>query len=216
MVPPASNEAGQGAERTKGARLDREAVARDQKKTARKRGWIVFQDESGVSQRPPLRRTWAPKGETPVVVHFFNWKKLSVCSAIAYRWDGQRSRLYFQVIPDSYNGTKLVLFLKELKKHFRGQFVFLIWDGLPGHKSGEMKSFLATQQDWLEVEYLPGYAPDLNPVEGLWGNIKGQELANQSADNLGEVQAAVETGFERVQTCRQLTFGFLEQTGLSF
>jgi transposase len=196
--------------------VDREEVAGDKKKARKERGWVVFQDESGASQKPPLRRTWAPKGETPVVVHSYKWDKLSVSAAIAYRWDGERSRVYFDIISGSYDSQKLIEFLKELKRHFRGTYVVLIWDGLMAHKSAEMKAFLDEQRDWLQVEQLPGYAPDLNPVELLWGNIKGQELANQSADDLAEVADAVKAGFGRVQSYQQLTFGFLEGTGLSF
>ena len=196
--------------------MGREEMAGVKKKARRKRGWILFQDESGVSQRPPLRRTWAPRGETPVIIHAFNWKKLSICAAIAYRWDGKRSRVYFQTVADSYNDEKLILFLKELKRHFRGTHVIMVWDGLPAHKSGKMNAFLAKQKDWLESELLPGYSPDLNPVEGLWNNIKSQELANLPAENLGEVAQAVNKGFERVGTYRQLTFSFLEECGLSF
>ncbi|MCX6630393.1 MAG: helix-turn-helix domain-containing protein [Candidatus Solibacter sp.] len=85
-----------------------------------RRAWIVFQDESGVSERPPVRRTWAPKGETPVLIHAFNWKKLSICAALGYRWDGKRSRLWFQTRPGSYDKPSLIAFLKDLKKHLRG------------------------------------------------------------------------------------------------
>ena len=140
---------------------------------------------------------------------------MSITAALAYRWDGKRARLYFQMKPDSYEGTSLIGFLKDLKRHFRRQPVILIWDGLPAHRGREMQEFLAAQQDWLYVARLPGYAPDLNPVEDLWGNLKGNELANQSADNLGEVGRAVETGMERVKQNGQLLFGFLEHTGLS-
>jgi len=191
-------------------------LARVKKKARQTRGWLLFQDESGVSQKPPLRRTWAPKGQTPVVVHPFNWKKMSISAALAYRWDGKRARMYFQMKPDSYDGTALIGFLKELKKHFWGQPVILIWDGLPAHRSRQMQEFLAGQQDWLYVARLPGYAPDLNPVEDLWENLKGNELANQSADNLGAVGRAVENGMARVKQNGQLLFGFLEHTGLSF
>ncbi len=75
------------------------AVAGGKKNARRRKAWILFQDESGVSERPPVRRTWAPKGETPVLIHAFNWKKLSVCAALGYRWDGQRCRLWFQTSP---------------------------------------------------------------------------------------------------------------------
>jgi len=89
----------------------------DSKKNARRRkAWIFFQDESGVSQRPPVRRTWAPKGETPIWIHAFNWKKMSICAALGYRWDGQRSKLYFQTREGSYNTPSLVQFLKDLKR----------------------------------------------------------------------------------------------------
>ena len=180
------------------------------------KGWLVFQDESGVSQRPPLRRTWAPRGETPVIIHSYNWKKISICAAIAYRWDGKRTRLYFQMRAGSYATESLISFLKELKKHFRRQYVILIWDGLPAHKSRKMTEYLQSQQEWLRVERLPGYAPDLNPVESLWGNIKGEELANQSADDLSEVADALRAGFERVYGRRQLLLGFLNHSGLFF
>jgi transposase len=176
---------------------------------------VVFQDESGVSQRPPLKRTWAPKGQTPVVVHSYSWKKLSICAAIAYRWDGKRTRLYFHTRPGSYAMESLICFLKELKKHFRGQSVILIWDGLPAHKGGKMKEYLQSQP-WLHVERLPGYSPDLNPVESLWSNLKGTELANQSADDLSEVAAGVNAGFARMNGERKLLMGFLHHSGLFF
>ena len=141
---------------------------------------------------------------------------MSISSALAYRWDGKRARLYFQMKPDSYDGTALIGFLKDLKKHFRRQYVVLIWDGLPAHRSRPMQDFLATQQDWLYVGRLPAYAPDLNPVEDLWENLKGNELANQSADNLGEVGQAVQNGMERVKQNIHLLSGFLKHTGLFF
>jgi len=66
-------------------------MAGSKKNARRGKAWILFQDESGVSQRPSVRRTWAPKGETPVLIHAFNWSKMSVCAALGYRWDGRRS-----------------------------------------------------------------------------------------------------------------------------
>lgn len=187
------------------------------KKNARRRqAWVFFQDESGVSQRPSVRRTWAPKGETPVLIHAFNWSKLSVCAALGYRWDGRRSRLFFQTREGSYNSASLIEFLEDLKRELRGQKAILVWDGLPAHKSKVMQEYLLQQRTWLAVERLPGYAPDLNPVETLWGNIKGQELANRCADDLAEVEMALRTGLGRVRESDQLPFSFLKHAGLSF
>lgn len=191
-------------------------MASSKKNARRRKAWIFFQDESGVSERPSVRRTWAPKGETPVLIHSFNWKKLSICAAIGYRWDGCRSRLFFQTRPGSYDSDSLIAFLKDLRREMRGQKVILIWDGLPAHKSRIMTDYLHSQRDWLSVERLPGYAPDLNPVETLWGNIKGQELANRCAESLTEPDTEVRNGMARVRQSRPLAFSFLNHAGLSF
>jgi len=191
-------------------------MAHGKKNARRRRAWIVFQDESGVSQRPPVRRTWAPRGETPVLIHAFNWQKLSVAIGVGFRWDFRRSGLFFQTRPGSYNDTTLIEFLNDLKREFHRRRVILIWDGLPSHKSRAMHAYLDAQRSWLTVERLPGYAPDLNPAELVWGNVKGCELANLCADNLAEVEQELRTGLRRVRRSPTLVFAFLQHTGLSF
>ena len=192
------------------------ALARGKKNARRRRAWIIFQDESGVSQRPPVRRTWAPRGETPVLIHAFNWKKLSVAIAVAFRWDFRRSGLFFQTRPGSYNDVTLIEFLSDLKREFRTRRGVLVWDGLPSHKSGPMQAYLHAQRSWLTVERLPGYAPDLNPAELVWGNVKGCELANLCAANLGEIEHELRAGLRRVRRSPTLPLAFLRHTGLSF
>jgi transposase len=150
------------------------------------------------------------------LIHAFNWKKLSVAMALALRWDGRRSQLFFQTLPGSYNGSSLISFLEDLKRHLRGRRVTLVWDGLPAHKGREMTAYVARQRHWLVVERLPGYAPELNPSELVWGNVKGQELANLCADNLAEVEVALRAGLRRVARHPTLAFAFLRHTGLSF
>jgi hypothetical protein len=121
----------------------------------------------------------------------------------------------YRARPGSYNDTALIAFLRDLKKHLRGQKAILIWDGLPAHKSRSMKQYLESQRDGLQVEMLPDYSPDLNPVEDLWGNIKGQELANRCVAGLGEAEASVGNGMERVRQSK-LPFSFLHHAGLYF
>ncbi len=79
-----------------------------------------------------------------------------------------------------------------------------------------MTAYLRQQTAWLSVERLPGYAPELNPVEYLWGNVKGQELANLCAENLGHAGAALSNAMARVRHSQQLCFAFLRNAGLSF
>jgi putative transposase len=140
---------------------------------------------------------------------------MSVCAALGYRWDGRGSRLFFQTREGSYNAESLIHFLEDVKRELRGQKAVLVWDGLPAHKSRVMKEYLRQQRNWLRVERLPGYAPDLNPVEMLWGNIKGQELANRCAEDLAEIEKAI-GGMNRVRNSAKLPFSFLKHAGLSF
>ena len=80
-----------------------------------------------------------------------------------------------------------------------------------------MRAFVASQRHWLVVERLPGYAPELNPVEGLWANVKGKggELANLAGDTLDEVIAAATRGADRVRQTPHLPYSFLRRCGLS-
>ena len=60
-------------------------LAHGKKNARRRRAWLVFEDESGVAQQPVVRRTWAPRGQTPVLTHTrANWQRLSVAGALAF------------------------------------------------------------------------------------------------------------------------------------
>jgi transposase len=141
---------------------------------------------------------------------------MSAAAVVAYRWEGRRSQLFFQVNPDSYNTDSLIVFLDDLRRHFRNRRVILVWDGLPAHRSHAMTEYLRRQRYWLTVDRLPGYAPDLNPVEYLWGHVKGQELANLCADNLSHATTAFSSGMARVRHSQPLCCSFLHTAGLSF
>ena len=191
-------------------------LGQGKKNAKNRRAWVVFLDESGISQKPPIRRTWAPRGKTPVIRYPFNWKRLSICSAIAYRWDGKRCRLFFRIVAGSFNDEKLIEFLSQLRRHFRSSKIILVWDGLPSHRSRTMNQYLQNQVRWLTTVRLPAYAPDLNPVESLWGNIQGKELANRAVDDLGGMVQGVRDGFSRIHSQSGILHSFLKHAGLSF
>ena len=92
--------------------------------------------------------------------------------------------------------------------------MLLIWDGLPAHRSKPMSDWVATQRDWLSVEQLPGYAPDLNPLEQAWGNLTSRELANLCSDTIADVADIAEDGLDRIGTDADLCFAFLRHSGL--
>lgn len=139
-----------------------------------------------------------------------------MAAALGFRWDGGQARLLARTKPDSYNTDSLIEFLKQLKRFVRGQKVILIWDHLPAHRSNQMKEFLSRQLDWLRVEWLPGYAPDLNPSEGVWNNIKAREMANLCPDCIEQATESFRRGLRRVSHTKKLPHSFLTHAGLSF
>ena len=91
----------------------------------------------------------------------------------------------------------------------------VLWDGLPAHRSRRMIDWIHDQRSWLSVERLPAYAPELNPTEQVFGNLKSTELANLCPDTIDQAHAAAESGLQRVGTSYDLCFAFLAHTGLS-
>jgi transposase len=77
-----------------------------------------------------------------------------------------------------------------------------------------MTEFLAEQRQWLDVRRLPTYAPELNPAEGLWANLKSRELANRCENHMQMVTIAARQGANRVRSQRSLLIGFQRSTGL--
>jgi hypothetical protein len=189
-------------------------VAADQKRAHAESAWIVFFDESGISLIPPVRRTWSPRGRTPILRHPMAWKRASMAAALGYHPDGTRARLCFHLQADSYDTDSLIKVLEQLAGFYTGQRVVLIWDGLSAHWSHKMRAHLDAQRHWLRVERLPAYAPELNPVEYLWANLKGGELANCTGDTIAQVADQAQHGIQRVCDSDRLVVGFLAHTGL--
>ena len=138
-----------------------------------------------------------------------------MAAALGYRPDGTAARRCFHLQQPSYDTDTLIAVLEQLEQFYAGQRVVLIWDGLSAHWSTGMRAFLDSQRDWLTVERLPAYAPELNPVEGLWANLKDLELANRPTTTLAEVADATEQGIQRVCNSDSLVVGFLAHTGLT-
>jgi transposase len=138
-----------------------------------------------------------------------------MAAALGYRPDASAARLCFHLQQPSYNTDTLIAVLEQLASFYAGQRVVLIWDGLSSHWSTKMRAFLDSQRDWRRAEPLPAYAPELNPVEYLWANLKDVELANRPTTTLAEVADATEQGIQRVCKTEDLAIGFLAHTGLT-
>jgi len=105
--------------------------------------------------------------------------------------------------------------LKSLRKHRNGRKTILVWDSLPAHKSKKMKAFIKTQE-WLSIEHLPAYSPDLNPTENVWSNLKGQELANRCENNLKTLKNVSKKGLRRISARKVMLNNFLNHSRLFF
>jgi transposase len=176
---------------------------------------IVFWDESGASLLPVTRRTWAPRGQTPIIGHRFKWTRCSMAAAICYGSHGGGAAVAFHHQQGAYDTDTLIGAMEGLRRFLGGQKATLVWDGLPAHRSLAMRTWLRRQRSWLVVEPLPSYAPDLNPVEALWSSLKGVELANLAGETLDEVIAAAERGIQRIRDTHHLAYSFLRHCGLS-
>ena len=175
----------------------------------------MFWDESGASLLPVTRRTWAPRGCTPVIRHYFKWKRVSMAAGLSYGSRGGGAQLAFHHQQGAYDTETLIGALEGLRRFLGGEKATLLWDGLPAHRSHAMRAWLRRQRSWLVVEPLPAYAPELNPVEPLWASLKGVELANLAGDTLEEVTAAAERGIQRLRGTPHLAYSFLRYCGLS-
>lgn len=151
--------------------MEDETLAGAEKNCARQRRVIVFVDESGLSERPTRVRTWAPRGQTPVLQCRFTWKQLSVIAGISFY------RFYFRLFPGAIKGPQRIEFLKALKAQIRHKLL-IIWNGLPVHKSRLVRDYVESLNGAMQLEVLPAYAPELNPVEYIWGHLKHRELGN--------------------------------------
>jgi transposase len=167
----------------------------------------VFIDESGLSQRPHRCRTWSPKGQTPVLQYAFNWKTLSAMAGVTW-WN-----FYFRLYPGSIRSRQVVEFLGHLMRHLPSNLL-VIWDGAPTHRSRLVKDFVAAQNGRIVLDSLPAYAPELNPVEYLWGYWKHHELPNFCPKTFSELSIHAIRALKRMRRRPKLVIAFWKQAEL--
>ena len=139
---------------------------------------------------------------------------LSVIGALGYGVNRAGTRVFLMLHVGAVRSAEVVRFVRQLRRHLRGP-VILIWDGLHAHRSRETRAYLDDQRDWLTVVRLPAYAPDLNPVEGMWSWIKGSRVANLCPDSLEPIRGHLRRARRTLVRRPRLVHGFLRRTGLS-
>jgi transposase len=183
---------------------------------AQRRGaHVVFLDESGYMLTPTVRRTWAPRGNQPVLDSWDRKDRLSAISGLTMSPKARRLNLHFDLLPDNANvhGEDVVDFLRQLKRQLSGPFTVL-WDGSRVHsKSKVVRAFLA-QHPEIVAETLPAYAPELNPDELVWGWSKYGRLANLAAEDTDQLAEWVIEELIYLHDHPRMLASFLEKTKL--
>jgi len=139
---------------------------------------------------PLVRRTWAPRGHTPVLYQRTrSYKKVSAIAALTLSPHYRRAGLYFSLHTDAnITAERIVRFLRSLGRQVQKPML-IVWDRLVAHRAGKVKTWLDGQSK-IYIEFFPPYAPELNPVERVWGYLKGNSLANWSPKDAADLTAA--------------------------
>lgn len=167
--------------------------------------WV---DESAFYLLPLAVRTWAPRGQTPVLRTRLSHDHLSVISGMTL--DG---RLFLHLQAQAYDAEGIVTFLQTLLDQIDGH-VTVIWDGAPIHRSHVVKDVLSNgAAKRLHLERLPGYAPDLNPDEGIWNDLKRVELANVCCHDLAELTTQLRQAEQRLRVKPEIIRACSRQCG---
>jgi transposase len=149
---------------------------------------LVFLDEFGMMLQPTRRRTWALAGQTPIQKAWDRHDRLSGIGAVHVTPTTQRTTFYSQLLRENVTTENLIWFLTEMHRHFRRKII-LIWDRWGVHKAAA-SYFEEHHPNWFQFEELPGYSPELNPVEQCWKHVKYDDLPNFIPADLDHLDAA--------------------------
>ena len=141
-------------------------------------GCIFWSDETGIRSDDTTSRGWAPKGQPAIMATNGRRHACNVISAIT-----NQGALAFQVFKGGFNAKVFIGFLKRLIEHAKGRKVFVIVDQHPAHKAKIVRKWLADNSKSIEMYFLPGYSPELNPDEFLNHDLKAQTVRKTPPEN---------------------------------
>lgn len=161
-----------------------------------------------------MRRSWAPKGKTPLLYQRTrHYEKVSAIAALTVSPQRRRVGLYFSLLSDAnIDSTQVHVFLQELRRHIQNPII-LIWDRLRTHRSVKVQGWIA-QRHGISCEFLPPYAPELNPVENLWSYLKHNPLANFAAADIDELYRVSKRATRQISKRPDLLRSFVKEVPL--
>jgi len=176
--------------------------------------YLVFIDESGFMLSPVRIRSYAPRGQTPVIKVTDPHGRISVIAAITVSPVRQRANLIYSLSSDNanFNSQAVEKFLSQIFKRILNP-ITILWDSIPIHGSNSVKDFL-NGYPGIVNENFPPYAPELNPVDRVWGYIKHGRLANYAPDGLTQLRSKVKQELSALKKKSYLLHAFIRDAGL--
>lgn len=162
--------------------------------------------------QPTVRRTWAPRGQTPILKSYDRHDRLTAVSAVTVSPRRRRLGLVFDLLDHNLATEDFELFVERLLRKIRGPITMVI-DRLGAHRSAA-KRLLVKYPARLAFEWLPPYSPDLNPTEHVWGHTKYSRLANFIPDDLLHLGRSVSDALRKTQREQRLLRSFFRQAEL--
>jgi transposase len=171
---------------------------------------ILFWDESGFRADSVHGKTWAKKGQTPVIDRPGQRQSISAASAVS-----AKGAFWFATYSGALTGELFVELLKQLMRK-RRKPVRLIVDGLPAHKKAIVKEYVASTAGKLTLHFLPGYAPDLNPDELVWSHAKRTGVARSPLKAGEKLQCRVDDQLQAIADDSALVRSFFKHPSVSY
>ncbi len=159
------------------------------------------------------RRTWAPRGETPVQRAWDRYDRLSVIGAITLSPSRRHISTPFQIHDDNIRTDEVVAFITQLRKHYQRPLVICL-DRWSVHRAAA-KRIAASRVKSVDFEWLPAYAPELNPVEARWSHTKYGKLANFVPDDTHHLKQAARSTLKKQQSSHHLKISFFKTARLN-
>ncbi len=163
--------------------------------------------------QPVVRRTWAPQGDTPLQYRWERHDRLSGMSAVTVSPQRRHLDLHFTLQEHNIRTPEVEAFVAELLEHFP-HGIILVLDRWPVHLSAaeQLRRRFSRR---VQIEWLPSYAPELNPDEQVWNRTKYTDLANFCPENLTDLAKAVRHSLEQTKTHQSLLRSFFEHAKLT-
>lgn len=181
------------------------------KRRAKRRGaQIFFLDEAGIRSDAPLERTWGAKGQTPVVATSGQRQSVNAISAVT-----MRGGFWYSVYTGRLNAARFIEFLKSFLRGRRGP-VFLVVDGHPAHRAAKVARYVQSLRGRLELHFLPGYAPDLNPDEFVWNYVRQHGTAKKPLKRNESLRTRVENDLRAIKNNPGLVRSFFHASSVAY